>query len=58
MHRTVSTSDLTMVDLDATGTVLGVEFAVPVYQVDARVLDPLRARFPAAADAVERALAP
>jgi uncharacterized protein YuzE len=44
--RTVSVSDLVMVDLDNRGEAIGVEFAVPPSKITAVMLDRLAERFP------------
>ncbi len=44
--RTVSVSDLVMVDLDANGEPVGVEFAVFPGQITAQMLDRVAERFP------------
>jgi len=44
--RTVSVSDLVMVDLDADGEPIGVEFAVGPERVTAQMLDRAVERFP------------
>jgi uncharacterized protein YuzE len=56
VSRTVSTSDLVLVDLDAHGTVLGVEVLVPAQDVTEGMLTSLAARFPEAARALRAAL--
>ncbi len=48
--RTVSVSDLVMVDLDAHGEPVGVEFAVGPKQITVEMLDRLADRFPTLKD--------
>lgn len=44
--RTVSVSDLVMVDLDDQGQPVGVEFVVPPAKITSKMLDRLSDRFP------------